>query len=101
MNLEESKITQMKEQSVLLKGGKLIFEFDTKGSDLQGGNVNQPPVPLVACYIKQKDAFVINKVTTRSQSQNAGFKNSLLNSENPVITSPTQESVSLENPSVH
>ena len=61
MNLEESKITEMREQSVLLRGGKLIFEVNTKGSDLQEGNVNKPPVPLVACDIKQRTLLLLIK----------------------------------------
>ena len=80
MNLDESKVPQIKENAVSLRGGKLIFECDTQGTNLKEDEQNQPTVPVVACNTDQKDAFVISKVNTRgSQSREASFNLSLPN----------------------
>ena len=55
MNLDESKVPQIKEKSVSLRGGKLIFECDTQGEKLQAEKQQQPTVPVVACKIGQKE----------------------------------------------
>ena len=65
-----------------LRGGKLIFECDTQGENLQVDEQQQPTVPVVVCNTEQKDAFVISNVTTRGQSQKANFNTNLPNHDN-------------------
>ena len=90
MNLDESEVPQIKENSVSLSGGKFIFEYDTQGVSLKEDEINQPTLPVVACNTNQKDAFAVSKVTTRSsQSQEAGFNLGLPNFDNiSLVTTP-------------
>ena len=84
----------IKENSVTLKGGKLIFEIDTHVLGVQEGQQQQPTVPVVACEIGQKDAFDINKVATRSQSREASFKSDLpINGGHLLVNTPRVQGI--------
>ena len=78
MNLEESKIPFIKENSVVLTGGKLCFEYDTQVDGEKEADIKRNSSPVVAGGAAQKDAFGVGKVSTRSSvSQKAGFDLSL------------------------
>ena len=66
MNLEESKIPLIKESSVALAGGKLIFEYDTQVVCEKEADLKRTTFPVVAGEAAQEDAFVVGKVSTRS-----------------------------------
>ena len=92
MNLEESKIPLIKESSVSLAGGKLIFEYDTQVVCEKEADLKRTTFPVVAGEAAQEDAFVVGKVSTRSSvSQEAGFCLSLPSNDNLAITPRVQD----------
>ena len=83
MNLEEN--------SVVLTGGKLCFEYDTQVDGEKEADIKRNSSPVVAGEAAQKDAFGVGKVSTRSSvSQEAGFDLSLP-SKDLVITPWVQD----------
>ena len=87
MNLEESKIPMIKESSVSLSGGKLVFDLDTQVVCEKEADSKRTTFPAVAGEAAQKDAFVVGKVMTRSSfSQEVGFDLGLPSNDNLAIT---------------
>ena len=79
MNLEESKIPQIREKSVRLVNGKLVFELDEQDNYVKEAATEQNSSPVMTGGAAQMDALRVGQVTTRSKSPKSGFEDSLPN----------------------